>query len=95
MCNDNIIVTKCASRLGLLSAAQWSEFSGRYGKPATRSLHRYRCTRLTPGPDDVLLRAMDIDLDSGVLRMSFVHYTSMAEIEHLIRGLTRALEMHG
>lgn len=37
------------------------------------------------------LTAMHIDLDPGVLRMSFVHYTAMAEIEHLIRGLTRAL----
>ncbi len=37
------------------------------------------------------LTAMHIDLDPGVLRMSFVHYTTMAEIEHLIRGLTRAL----
>lgn len=37
------------------------------------------------------LTAMHIDLDPGVLRMSFVHYTTIAEIEHLIRGLTRAL----
>ena len=41
------------------------------------------------------LTAMHIDLDPGVLRMSFVHYTTMAEIEHLIRGLTRALEIPG
>jgi len=39
------------------------------------------------------LTAMHIDLDPGVLRMSFVHYTTMAEIEHLIGGLTRALEI--
>jgi len=37
------------------------------------------------------LGAMGIDLDPGVLRMSFVHYNTMAEIEHLIGGLTRAL----
>ena len=37
------------------------------------------------------LTAMHIDLDPGVLRMSFAHYTTMVEIEHLIRGLTRAL----
>ena len=39
------------------------------------------------------LTAMHIDLDPGVLRMSFVHYTTLAEIEHLIRGIARALEM--
>ncbi len=37
------------------------------------------------------LGAMHIDLDPGVLRMSFVHYNTMAEIEQLIAGLTRAL----
>jgi selenocysteine lyase/cysteine desulfurase len=35
---------------------------------------------------------MAIDLDPGVLRMSFVHYTSPAEIEQLIRGLRLALD---
>ena len=38
------------------------------------------------------LEAMSIDLDPGVIRLSFVHYTTLAEIEHLIRGLTLALE---
>jgi len=37
------------------------------------------------------LGAMGIDLDPGVLRMSFVHYNTMAEIEHLLAGLSRAL----
>lgn len=37
------------------------------------------------------LTAMNIELDPGVLRMSFVHYTTRDEIEHLIRGLTTAL----
>jgi selenocysteine lyase/cysteine desulfurase len=37
------------------------------------------------------LEAMKINLDTGVIRMSFVHYNSMDEIEHLIRGLTIAL----
>jgi selenocysteine lyase/cysteine desulfurase len=37
------------------------------------------------------LMAMNIDVDPGVIRMSFVHYTTMDEIEHLIRGLTVAL----
>ena len=38
------------------------------------------------------LTEMNVDLDTGVIRMSFVHYTTMAEIEHLIRGLTIALD---
>ena len=38
------------------------------------------------------LTEMNVDLDAGVIRMSFVHYTTMAEIEHLIRGLTIALD---
>lgn len=37
------------------------------------------------------LTAMNIELDPGVIRLSFVHYTTLAEIEHLIRGLTLAL----
>jgi len=37
------------------------------------------------------LTAMNIDLDPGVIRMSFVHYTTMEEIEQLIRGLKVAL----
>ena len=38
------------------------------------------------------LTEMNVDLDTGVIRMSFVHYTTMAEIEHLIRGLIIALD---
>lgn len=34
---------------------------------------------------------MDIALDPGVLRMSFVHYTSEEEIDQLIAGLKKAL----
>jgi selenocysteine lyase/cysteine desulfurase len=34
---------------------------------------------------------MDIALDPGVLRMSFLHYTSQQEIDQLIGGLTAAL----
>jgi selenocysteine lyase/cysteine desulfurase len=37
------------------------------------------------------LGAMGIDLDPGVLRMSLVHYNTMAEIEQLLAGLSRAL----
>ena len=37
------------------------------------------------------LKAMKINLDPGVIRMSFIHYTTLDEIEHLIRGLTVAL----
>lgn len=37
------------------------------------------------------LMDMHVDLDTGVLRISFVHYTSSAEIEQLITGLKEAL----
>jgi len=38
------------------------------------------------------LSEMKIDLDPGAIRMSFVHYTTMKEMDHLIRGLTFALD---
>ncbi|THD82402.1 aminotransferase class V-fold PLP-dependent enzyme [Aliigemmobacter aestuarii] len=37
------------------------------------------------------LKAMGVDLDRGVLRMSFVHYTSEAEVKKLIGALDRVL----
>ncbi len=37
------------------------------------------------------LIGMDIDIDPGVLRLSFLHYTTEAEIEQLIAGLESAL----
>ncbi len=37
------------------------------------------------------LQAMGIDPDHGVLRMSFVHYTSQADLDRLISALDRAL----
>ncbi|MEE4145064.1 MAG: aminotransferase class V-fold PLP-dependent enzyme, partial [Halieaceae bacterium] len=37
------------------------------------------------------LAAMHIDPDPGVLRMSLVHYNTLAEVEQLIAGLNRAL----
>ena len=37
------------------------------------------------------LRAMGIDLDRGVLRMSFVHYTTKSEVDQLIRALDQVL----
>ncbi len=37
------------------------------------------------------LMDMDIDLEPGVLRMSFVHYTNQDEIDQLINGLKKAL----
>jgi selenocysteine lyase/cysteine desulfurase len=40
------------------------------------------------------LKEMNLALDPGVIRMSFVHYTDMAEIEQLIRGLKVALDKH-
>jgi selenocysteine lyase/cysteine desulfurase len=38
------------------------------------------------------LMDMGIDLEPGVIRISFLHYTSMEEIEQLIDGLKSALE---
>ena len=38
------------------------------------------------------LTEMKIDLNPGVIRMSFIHYTTMDEIKHLIEGLTIALD---
>lgn len=38
------------------------------------------------------LEEMNVPLDPGVIRMSFVHYTNMAEIEQLIQGLKIALD---
>ena len=37
------------------------------------------------------LMDMEIPTDPGVLRMSFVHYTTMAEVEQLIEGLRSSL----
>jgi selenocysteine lyase/cysteine desulfurase len=37
------------------------------------------------------LAGMDVALDPGVLRMSFVHYTSPDEVDQLLTGLTHAL----
>ena len=34
-----------------------------------------------------LIEALGVDPDSGVLRMSFLHYTAEEEIERLIEGL--------
>jgi selenocysteine lyase/cysteine desulfurase len=39
------------------------------------------------------LMDMDIPLDPGVIRMSFIHYTSKEEIDQLIGGLKKALEV--
>jgi selenocysteine lyase/cysteine desulfurase len=35
---------------------------------------------------------MDIARDPGVIRMSFIHYTSKEDIDQLIEGLKKALE---
>ncbi len=37
------------------------------------------------------LQSMGIDLEKGVLRLSFVHYTSQAEIDHLLSALEDVL----
>lgn len=38
-----------------------------------------------------LIDALDLGIDHGVLRMSFVHYTSQSEIEQLINALDKVL----
>ena len=38
-----------------------------------------------------LLKALNVDIDEGVIRMSFVHYTSCSDVEKLISGLDRYL----
>jgi selenocysteine lyase/cysteine desulfurase len=37
------------------------------------------------------LSAMGIDPDKGVLRLSFVHYTSPSEVEQLMKALDQTL----
>ena len=37
------------------------------------------------------LNAMGVDADKGVLRLSFTHYTSQAEIDHLLTALDDVL----
>ena len=38
-----------------------------------------------------VLAATGVDLEDGVVRVSWVHYTSPADIEHLLRSLERVL----
>ena len=38
------------------------------------------------------LMDMEIPTDPGVIRMSFIHYTSKEDIDQLIEGLKKALE---
>jgi selenocysteine lyase/cysteine desulfurase len=38
-----------------------------------------------------LLEALDVDTNEGVVRLSFVHYTSGSDVEKLISGLDRHL----
>jgi selenocysteine lyase/cysteine desulfurase len=40
---------------------------------------------------DRALAAQGVDLNHGVLRLSFVHYTSEEELDRLIRALDRVL----
>jgi len=39
------------------------------------------------------LNGMNIPTDPGVLRISFLHYTSKADIDQLIEGLTKVLDL--
>ena len=38
-----------------------------------------------------LLQALDVDIHEGVIRLSFVHYTSGNDVEKLMSGLDRHL----
>ena len=38
-----------------------------------------------------LLNALDVDINEGVIRLSFVHYTSGGDVEKLISGLDQYL----
>ena len=38
-----------------------------------------------------LLQALDVDIDEGVIRLSFVHYTSDSDVEKLMSGLDQHL----
>ena len=37
------------------------------------------------------LKSLNVDVDTGVVRLSFVHYNTMEEINHLIDGLKVSL----
>jgi len=37
------------------------------------------------------LQAMGVDPQKGVLRLSFVHYTSQSEVDHLLMALDQVL----
>ena len=37
------------------------------------------------------LGSMNVDIDTGVVRLSFVHYNTMEEIDHLLKGLKASL----
>ena len=41
------------------------------------------------------LRAMRVDPEKGVLRLSFVHYTTKAEVDRLIEALDHVLQTRG
>ena len=38
-----------------------------------------------------LLQALDVDIDEGVIRLSFVHYTSDSDVDKLMSGLDQHL----
>ena len=62
------------------------------GHTAAKALVKYRI--MTEGGNFYAVRplqAMGIDLDKGVLRLSFVHYTTPAEVAQLIDALDRVL----
>ncbi len=61
----------------------------RRGPEAGRAWHHGRGRRFLCGSRP--LQAMGVDLDKGVLRLSFVHYTHPDEVEKLIGALDKVL----
>ncbi|MDH4280592.1 MAG: aminotransferase class V-fold PLP-dependent enzyme, partial [Acidimicrobiia bacterium] len=66
------------------------------GKPIADVVRTLTEHKLMVGSGDFYavrpLEGMGVALDPGVLRMSFVHYTTPAEVEQLIAGLAAALD---
>ncbi|NND83463.1 MAG: aminotransferase class V-fold PLP-dependent enzyme [Gammaproteobacteria bacterium] len=64
-------------------------------KPVMEVAERLQSHKLMVGTGDFYgvrpLKELNIQLDPGVLRLSFVHYTTQAEINQLISGLEQSL----
>ena len=64
-------------------------------KPGAELAKQLSCHGLMAGGGDFYARrcleGMGIDAEHGVLRLSFVHYTSMQDIQRLVKGLEKVL----